>query len=463
MLLQITMLDSLPEDHQARSWLEKRELLPLRATMLKLMWRAVTRVSCVTNWKTLASFHGKISLQDAKQELIRIFYGGRPTTDIPFMRKLCDEVHKASIAILQHPSSSRWRDLYARRKNPEFSQLAAILSWDERRLVEEFDNKVGNKMRVMIFDGGFVECNSLSDEIDILHACCAVSDDKPGCSLKSWPTRSVLYLPRAAVRSGKAEAVAWPTPSSSFENCLLIYVINNLVPEVDLSRFVDMSFEEGLSAYDFNTYLTGSSQRALNAGHRLVHVPDARLQDLADPKTKWICFQGEETVISHWWGVEHFGENKVRILDSSAGPRCLIVSLNDFLEFCSGFHDIFFFECKSVPHSDQVSNSHPYCLRGHGDEAGGFQTGSAMMHRLSCAASTQQEFNVCVLCCFYGILEHKIRRLDSAHPLGFARYLYASYSVLEMWIFVGDGPSNSSFCLHLGGCSGSTSYAKEMY
>ncbi|CAE7546453.1 unnamed protein product, partial [Symbiodinium microadriaticum] len=43
-------------------------------------------------WRQAIADYEDISLADAKVELIRIFYGGKPTREIPFLLKVCDEV-----------------------------------------------------------------------------------------------------------------------------------------------------------------------------------------------------------------------------------------------------------------------------------------------------------------------------------------------------------------------------------
>lgn len=53
--------------------------------------------------KALAQYLG-VAEADAKKELIRVFYGGRPRHGIPWLRKLGHEVQTAANLILQDPS-----------------------------------------------------------------------------------------------------------------------------------------------------------------------------------------------------------------------------------------------------------------------------------------------------------------------------------------------------------------------
>ena len=50
-------------------------------------------------WRQAIADYEDISLADAKVELIRIFYGGKPTREIPFLLKVCDEVQKSGGSI----------------------------------------------------------------------------------------------------------------------------------------------------------------------------------------------------------------------------------------------------------------------------------------------------------------------------------------------------------------------------
>eukprot|EP00972_Heterocapsa_arctica_P042550 6271965-Heterocapsa_arctica.AAC.1 len=60
--------------------------------------------------------HWREALQDylgmgpgeVKVALIKLFYGAKPATDIPFLRKLCSEVQSAAKDIVRHPSCSRF-------------------------------------------------------------------------------------------------------------------------------------------------------------------------------------------------------------------------------------------------------------------------------------------------------------------------------------------------------------------
>ena len=43
-------------------------------------------------WRQCIGEYADVSTDDAEVELIRIFYGGRPSLEVPFLLKLSDEV-----------------------------------------------------------------------------------------------------------------------------------------------------------------------------------------------------------------------------------------------------------------------------------------------------------------------------------------------------------------------------------
>ena len=71
-------------------------------------------LDCFTNnyksWRQCLANYMETSVDKAKTESIRVFYGGKPSVQIPFLLKLCS--------------------LDRERSNPEFSRLSALLSFD---------------------------------------------------------------------------------------------------------------------------------------------------------------------------------------------------------------------------------------------------------------------------------------------------------------------------------------------
>ena len=123
------------------------------------------------DWRQVLARYLEVPLEKAKTELIRIFYGGSLSCDIPWLRKLGAEVQRAAGLILSHPSSAQWKNTYSRRPNPEFSLLCAVLSFAENEPMDLIKQDSNLKMDVAIFDGAIVRCDTLADDIAIKEAC----------------------------------------------------------------------------------------------------------------------------------------------------------------------------------------------------------------------------------------------------------------------------------------------------
>ncbi|CAE7307333.1 unnamed protein product [Symbiodinium sp. CCMP2592] len=119
-------------------------------------------------WRKCLAEYMEAPMDVAKTELIRIFYGGKPTVEIPFLLKLCAEVQQAATVLLQHPESMEFSALFADRRNPEFSRLSALLSFEEAKLLTNVSAVVGSQMNMLIFDGAYIKCFSLQAEIQIM-------------------------------------------------------------------------------------------------------------------------------------------------------------------------------------------------------------------------------------------------------------------------------------------------------
>ena len=118
-------------------------------------------------WRLCLADYMNNSLDEAKVELIRIFYGGKPSVEAPFLLKLCDEVQCAAQMILRHPRALEWSDLYNDRRNPEFSRLSAILSVEEAKMLAAIYEDIPELFQVFIFDGGYVNDRHLADQVAV--------------------------------------------------------------------------------------------------------------------------------------------------------------------------------------------------------------------------------------------------------------------------------------------------------
>ena len=84
---------------------------------------------------------------------------------------LCDEVQRAAAMLLCHPSSANFNELYKDRRNPEFSRLSALLSFSEAELLTSVKEAMDDLLEVYIFDGGYVRCGTMEEELRLTEAC----------------------------------------------------------------------------------------------------------------------------------------------------------------------------------------------------------------------------------------------------------------------------------------------------
>ncbi|CAE7726165.1 unnamed protein product [Symbiodinium sp. CCMP2592] len=145
------------------------------------------------SWCQCLATYSDYTVMDAKVELIRIFYGGRPSIEAPFLLKLCDEVQRAAVALLRTPEASWFSDLYGDRPNPEFSRLSAMLSFEEAKLLQIMRSRLEDQVQVLIFDGCYIEyC-----DIDLV----AVTEEDGCISAKDFNDQ-MMYASHRAVSEG---------------------------------------------------------------------------------------------------------------------------------------------------------------------------------------------------------------------------------------------------------------------
>lgn len=209
-------------------------------------------------WRAVLSSYMKMDVQSAKTEFIRIFYGGQPRCDIPWLRKLAAEAQTAATMILQHPSSSQWSSMYLNRANPEFSQLCSILSFQEASLLETFLNHPDIDMQVAIFDGGYVACSSLFHDIVLRDVSAKMALEM--VIKEEFPNLSAT---RQLLRCGSAEtSMSRMFADHAGTNCLLASLAM-MLPENDVHALLHASAnrtEVGISADEFNSLCIGASQ-----------------------------------------------------------------------------------------------------------------------------------------------------------------------------------------------------------
>lgn len=171
-------------------------------------------------WRQVVAKYLEIDIKQAKVELIRIFYGGNPRCDIPWVRKLAHEVQTAATSILGHETSSKWLAHYADRANPEFSRLCSILSFMESDLLDVIRLRTDVRLDVAIFDGGFVRTSTLLDEIALKEACQICQEKFIPMEIKGFSS-DVMSFTHGLFRHGLAEAQLSDLLVVDCGNCLL--------------------------------------------------------------------------------------------------------------------------------------------------------------------------------------------------------------------------------------------------
>ena len=70
-------------------------------------------------WRACLAKYMNVDIDVAETELTRLFYGGKPTVELPFLLKLADEIQLAAKTLLSHAGAMEVSELF---------QIAATLS-----------------------------------------------------------------------------------------------------------------------------------------------------------------------------------------------------------------------------------------------------------------------------------------------------------------------------------------------
>ena len=321
------------------------------------------------SWRQCIADYMDISLEDAKVELIRIFYGGKPSCDIPFLLKLCSEIHVAAQAVLHHESSRRWQHLYSDRRNPEFSRLSGILSMDEASMLAEVCSLMGGSMCVLLFDGGYIRCRDLHDDISLCHAL-ETGDSRVGTQIRRWGPLNTVSLPRLLVRRGLAQFYR-TQDVVDFGNCLLtsLYYMED---KCDLGELTETELDDGISAREFNLSCLHCSQRDETATYALKWLPDGfRFDEVENGAVYAFHEKSSPELLGHWWTAKICGETEIAVFDSRA-PECLlgakIMEFQNILEEIDGT-TTFLLTLRTATEPVHMPLESAYDLRGAGSSA----------------------------------------------------------------------------------------------
>jgi hypothetical protein len=218
------------------------------------------------DWRAVLQAYSATSADEAKVSLTKLFYGGKPGCDIPFLRKLCAEIQTGVQKILSTDKYQSTNQLFASRKKPVFSRLASILSFCENEMLVRVVSDIkatGNLNIVLLFDGALVQC---LDAADVVTMCAAAHSeyDVSGMRLscKSIPNdrmpamlRQLLLVDKGSVRKDGIDEV----------------MLDAVLHLNDLDAF------SGIAG--FNDDMLHSSQRNPQ------RIPQIKLVDSPDPAT----------------------------------------------------------------------------------------------------------------------------------------------------------------------------------
>ena len=305
----------------------------------------------------------EIDIKQAKVELIRIFYGGNPRCNIPWLLALAHEVQTAANSILGHESSSKWLAHYADRANPEFSRLCSILSFLEADLLDVIRLRAHVQLDVAIFDGGYVPTSTLLEEIALKEACRICQEKFIPMEIKGFSS-DVVSFTHGLFRQGVAQAQLSGLLVVGCASCLM----NALAPLVVvpasfcIDDFRGAENQHGLSADDFNRLKMQVSQSEPGIVWQMMHIPLHALDPAED--SLHLCHEKTHCGRGHWWSFRLDSDGMLRIFDCTAKKYELSISLEDFLGEVEKCEDLTFFSLQGVPFSTALPNGPQYNLTG---------------------------------------------------------------------------------------------------
>ncbi|CAL1159484.1 unnamed protein product [Cladocopium goreaui] len=327
------------------------------------------------SWRSVLAQYLCIDVQEAKKELIRIFYGGNSRFDIPWLRKLGEEVQAAAHLILQDHRHTHLSDLYNDRRHPEFSRLCSLLSFDEADLLDTIRTHAHVKMEVALFDGGIVSCTSVQDLFWLHRACAETSHNIIPVEIKSEPQSMKTFLHMLVCKNivNMMEVEIPSTPA----NCLL-FAVQGVAPHVDLSslrQVLQDKPESSLSAHQFNEALADADSAA-DTAWQLHCIPKDELLSVV-PAHPILCHERSGECQGHWWSFVMI-EDEARLFDSeipsfevTARWETFASALEKsdaltFFELKQMHLKTTFFELKQMHLKTEMSMSEAYHLQGRG-------------------------------------------------------------------------------------------------
>ena len=80
------------------------------------------------NWRLFLAEYHQEEMKLAKKQITKLFYGGVPNSDLPFMWKLKQEVDHAITYILQLEEANLLNQAFHDRSNPKYSRFSYFMA-----------------------------------------------------------------------------------------------------------------------------------------------------------------------------------------------------------------------------------------------------------------------------------------------------------------------------------------------
>ncbi|CAK0791298.1 unnamed protein product, partial [Prorocentrum cordatum] len=177
-------------------------------------------------WRSALSQYLGVPVEEAKVEIIKIFYGARPVAQVPWLLKLCSEVKDVVAAVLAHAEFAAYRQLYADRPSPDYSRIAAVLSQLEDDalmiLIANLRRIAATTSEVLLFDGCLALATCFQQEALVRLA--VATANAASCvefAIQSWPSNSPDRLGVAVLHGCGSEISLLLTPVPDQGNFLL--------------------------------------------------------------------------------------------------------------------------------------------------------------------------------------------------------------------------------------------------
>ena len=90
-------------------------------------------------WLSVIARYYDITRDDAKVEILKLHYGGRPSQDLPMLWAYARELTLASSALLGLPAYAYLKGLFTDRPNPAATRISYAVAAEEDRVLLEFE------------------------------------------------------------------------------------------------------------------------------------------------------------------------------------------------------------------------------------------------------------------------------------------------------------------------------------